>query len=93
MKYLCIYLIKFYQRFISPLKPPCCRFRPTCSSYAIEAFREWGFIIGFALTVCAFCAVILFPRVATTLYRKGNERAINVPTRKKEIVQNHARNL
>ena len=50
MKYIGIYLVKFYQKFISPLKPPCCRFRPTCSSYAIEAFKEWGFIIGLALT-------------------------------------------
>jgi putative membrane protein insertion efficiency factor len=50
MKYIGIYLVKFYQKFISPLKPPCCRFRPTCSSYAIEAFKEWGFIVGLALT-------------------------------------------
>ena len=51
MKYIGIFLVRFYQKFISPLKPPCCRFRPTCSSYAIEAFQEWGFIIGLALTV------------------------------------------
>ena len=51
MKYIGIFLVRFYQKFISPLKPPCCRFRPTCSSYAIEAFKEWGFIIGLALTV------------------------------------------
>ena len=50
MKYIGIFLVRFYQKFISPLKPPCCRFRPTCSAYAIEAFKEWGFIIGFALT-------------------------------------------
>lgn len=51
MKYIGIFLVKLYQKFISPLKPPCCRFRPTCSQYAIEAFREWGFIAGLALTV------------------------------------------
>ncbi len=51
MKYIGIYLVKFYQKFISPLKPPCCRFQPTCSAYAIEAFREWGFVIGLILTV------------------------------------------
>lgn len=50
MKHIGIFLVRLYQRFISPLKPPCCRFRPTCSQYAIEAFREWGFIAGFALT-------------------------------------------
>lgn len=51
MKYIGIFLVKLYQKFISPLKPPCCRFRPTCSQYAIEAFREWGLIAGLALTV------------------------------------------
>lgn len=44
-------LVKLYQKFISPLKPSCCRFTPTCSAYAIEAFRKRGFFIGFILTV------------------------------------------
>ena len=43
--------MKMYQKFISPLKPPCCRFTPTCSNYAIEAFREWGLFVGLGLTV------------------------------------------
>ena len=51
MKYLMIGLLKFYQKFISPLKPTCCRFTPTCSTYAIEAFRKRGFFVGFILTV------------------------------------------
>ncbi|MBQ9510613.1 MAG: membrane protein insertion efficiency factor YidD [Clostridia bacterium] len=51
MKYIAIWLVKFYRKFISPLKPPCCRFTPTCSQYAIEAFREWGFICGLGLTI------------------------------------------
>jgi len=51
MKYLCIALIRFYQKYISPITPPHCRFTPTCSQYAIEAFRERGFFIGFGLTV------------------------------------------
>ena len=51
MKYLCIWLIRFYRKFISPLKKPCCRFTPTCSQYALEAFDEWGLIIGLLLTV------------------------------------------
>ena len=46
-----IWLIGLYRKYISPLKPPCCRFTPTCSAYAIEAFRKRGFFVGFALTV------------------------------------------
>ena len=34
--------IRFYQKFISPLTPPSCRFTPTCSQYAIEALRKHG---------------------------------------------------
>ena len=52
MKYVCIWLIRFYQKFLSPLKgAPTCRFTPTCSAYAIEAFRKRGFFVGFGLTV------------------------------------------
>lgn len=52
MKYICMALIRFYQRFISPLKRnPTCRFTPTCSAYALEAFRKRGFFVGLALTV------------------------------------------
>lgn len=55
MKYIFIALIKFYRRFISPLKTPCCRFTPTCSQYALEAFRERGAIVGLGLTVWRIC--------------------------------------
>ena len=34
--------IRFYQRYISPLTPPSCRFTPTCSAYALEALRKHG---------------------------------------------------
>ena len=45
-----IWLISLYRKFISPLKPPCCRFTPTCSAYAIEAFQKRGFFAGLILT-------------------------------------------
>ena len=45
-----IFLIGLYRKFISPIKPPSCRFRPTCSAYAIEAFQKRGFFAGFILT-------------------------------------------
>lgn len=51
MKYLMIGLVKLYQKYISPHKPSCCRFTPTCSAYALEAFTKRGFFIGMILTV------------------------------------------
>ncbi|MBQ6311369.1 MAG: membrane protein insertion efficiency factor YidD [Bacteroidales bacterium] len=44
-----VILIKFYQVCISPLKPATCRFTPTCSQYAIIAFRKYGPFKGFYL--------------------------------------------
>ncbi len=43
-------LIIFYKRFISPLTPPSCKYYPTCSSYALEAYRMHGFFMGTLLT-------------------------------------------
>ena len=34
--------IRFYQKGISPLKPPVCRFYPTCSQYGVEAIEKYG---------------------------------------------------
>ena len=52
MKYLCVWLIRFYRKFLSPLKrTPTCRFTPTCSAYAVEAYMKRGFFVGSALTV------------------------------------------
>ncbi len=42
MKRIFIVVIKFYRIFLSPLKPPTCRFVPTCSEYAIEAIQTYG---------------------------------------------------
>ena len=44
--FLLIVLVRFYQYCISPLKPPCCRFTPTCSQYALQALRKHGPIKG-----------------------------------------------
>jgi putative membrane protein insertion efficiency factor len=43
--------IRFYQRFISPLFPPACRFTPTCSQYAVEALQKHGPLKGLWLAV------------------------------------------
>ena len=46
-----VFLIKFYQVCISPFKPPTCRFTPTCSQSALEAFRKHGPFKGLSLSV------------------------------------------
>ena len=42
--------VRFYRRFVSPMKPRCCRFEPTCSEYALDALRVHGSIRGLWLT-------------------------------------------
>lgn len=44
-------LIRFYRKRISPMKPPCCRFTPSCSAYALEAFEKRGCMAGFVLMI------------------------------------------
>ena len=43
--------IRVYQTVLSPLLPPACRFAPTCSEYARQAFAAHGFVRGMALSV------------------------------------------
>ena len=42
----CLSLIHLYRRYLSPLKPPSCRFTPTCSQYALDAYVHFGFFLG-----------------------------------------------
>ena len=51
MKKAALFLIRFYQRFISPGLPAACRFSPTCSEYGYEAIARYGIIKGGVLTV------------------------------------------
>ncbi|OKL36179.1 membrane protein insertion efficiency factor YidD [Domibacillus mangrovi] len=50
MKKLFLGLIYFYQKGISPLKPPTCRFYPTCSHYGYEAIQKHGVLKGGLMT-------------------------------------------
>jgi len=52
MKKILVGLIRFYQKFISPLFPPVCRFQPTCSHYAVEAIKVHGAIRGSFMALC-----------------------------------------
>lgn len=46
MKAFLLFCIRFYQKNISPARPPCCRFRPTCSQYALQAIEKYGALKG-----------------------------------------------
>lgn len=51
MSRIVLYIIRGYRRFISPLLPPSCRFHPTCSHYALQAFEKYGIFKGGWLTI------------------------------------------
>jgi len=48
---LSVYLIRFYQNYISPLKGKTCRFYPTCSEYTIQAISKYGFLKGIIISI------------------------------------------
>lgn len=51
MKKVAIWLIRFYRKHISPYRRPCCKYIPTCSEYALEAYEKYGFFKGTRLAV------------------------------------------
>ncbi len=51
MKKVAIWLIRFYKKHISPYRRPCCKYIPTCSEYALEAYEKYGFFKGTRLAV------------------------------------------
>lgn len=51
MKYVFIFLIKIYQKTLSRLMPPSCRFYPSCSEYGVQALQKYGLLKGGWLTV------------------------------------------
>lgn len=51
MKRILMAMVRFYRAAISPLRPPCCRFYPTCSQYALEALEKYGALKGGYLSV------------------------------------------
>ena len=48
-------LVLFYRKVISPLKPACCRFTPTCSEYMKQAIQKYGVLKGGWLGIKRIC--------------------------------------
>ena len=49
MKYIMIRMIRFYQKYLSPLKSTKCPYYPTCSQYGLEAIQKYGAVKGSVL--------------------------------------------
>ncbi len=49
MKKSVLFLINMYRKYISPMKPPTCKYTPTCSMYAIQAIEKYGLLKGGAM--------------------------------------------
>ena len=68
MKKILLFLIRFYRRNISPAKPPCCRFIPTCSAYALEAVEKYGAWKGGWLALKRLCRCHPFHKETSYIY-------------------------
>ena len=51
-KKILIWLIKFYRKYLSPLKSTKCPYIPTCSQYGLEAVEKYGALKGGLLALC-----------------------------------------
>lgn len=68
MKQIFLALIRFYRTNISPLRPPCCRFIPTCSAYALEAVEKYGALKGGWLALKRICKCHPFHKQKSIVY-------------------------
>lgn len=55
MQKIVCFPIRLYQLFVNPVLPPCCRFYPSCSQYALSAIQHYGILKGVWL---AFCRIL-----------------------------------
>lgn len=51
LRYMPVAVIYAYKGLLSPILPPSCRFYPTCSTYALDAFRKYGLLRGGVLAL------------------------------------------
>ncbi|MBV9850965.1 MAG: membrane protein insertion efficiency factor YidD [Armatimonadetes bacterium] len=55
MRHVFIAVIRMYQRYVSRWTPAVCRFRPTCSEYAVQALARYGALKGSAMALGRIC--------------------------------------
>jgi uncharacterized protein len=51
LTFLVTLFVRAYRRVVSPLLGPRCKYHPTCSQYALDALRDYGFVRGTTLAV------------------------------------------
>ena len=68
MKKLLLAAIRFYQKHVSPFRQPCCRFRPSCSQYALQAVEKYGALKGGWLALKRICRCHPFHRKGYRFY-------------------------
>ena len=73
MKHVLLALVRFYRAAISPYRPPCCRFTPTCSQYALEAIEKYGALKGGWLAFRRILAATPFTKAATIPFPDSKE--------------------
>jgi putative membrane protein insertion efficiency factor len=49
MRKIALYVIAGYQRFVSPILPPACRYEPSCSEYTRQAVEKYGAVRGLSM--------------------------------------------
>ena len=76
MKAFLLWMIRFYRSAISPLRPPCCRFIPTCSQYALEAVEKYGALKGGWLALRRLLKCHPFHRVPPASHTKLAEEIL-----------------
>lgn len=70
MKYIMIRMIRFYQKYLSPLKSTKCPYYPTCSQYGLEAIQKYGAVKGGLLALWRILRCNPFQREDMTRYHK-----------------------